>query len=307
MKKLLFLLCLSFACVGSNAQTSDFTAGSNPFYTPLDTVKTLVGVGATSLYSGGVLYNVADQFTINGGLHPAICTVTGLRVSTSGTGLTVTTVIGGSGAVTSISGMPNHGSGYAVGDFVKIVGGGNNAYMQITVVGVGGSVTAALVIINGTGYSAGTATTTSTMTVSTYTLTEPGYGYTIGTIRPTTAITGSGKGLRVNILTLDSYGNSPDTMYAPVNPYRNSVGFQINYTGVADTGTAVVTIQGSLQPGIGGQFTTIGTYAVHFNSTTQSLYLNANQQGNQFANYRLIFNVPVNNVRCSMQAYVLLR
>ena len=78
----------------------------------------------------------------------------------------------GSGSVTA----SHAGTGYAVGDYVEISGGGSsNAFIRITGIGGGGSVTS-------------------------FSIVNAGDSYTVSNGLTTTAQTGSGSGLEVNCL-----------------------------------------------------------------------------------------------------------
>lgn len=148
--------------------------------------------------SGGVGYVVGDILTISGGT--AQLTVQAIAA-------------GGVGSVSVVA----HGSGYTTGDLVKVSGGAGNYYCILSVTASGGNVTGVTIVAAGVGYSVGAVGVTTTAitgagvgltvtvatvgdTITLWTLSNAGSGYSQST--RVSATGGTGSGATVDIITV---------------------------------------------------------------------------------------------------------
>ncbi len=172
-------------------------------------------IATTSLASGGSGYAAFDSVSVNGGIYPALITISGVAVG---------------GAVKSFSG--SGGTGYSTGTNIGTATGGGQPgigtgfRVDITSVGGGGTITGAALNTAGSGYavndtgiiSGGGGNATYLILsvyvnggVQSYSVDDKGGGYSVASSVATTNISSSGSGFTINILSL--IGKTPSCAY----------------------------------------------------------------------------------------------
>lgn len=132
--------------------------------------------------------------------------------------ITVDSTDGTSGGVATVT--PNaDGTGYFVGDYLTLQSGDYSAIVEVTAVGGSGEVTAVNIVSMGSTYGTGLTYTSggsgdgmATITIDTiyfgtiltYTLTAQGFNYLVGNTTYDSAITGTGYGVIIEILSVGS-------------------------------------------------------------------------------------------------------
>ncbi len=129
----------------------------------------------------------------------------GCKLNITGTGsgckLNITAT---AGVVTAITGIGAAGTGYVVGNQLKISGGGGNAIVTVSSIGAGGSVTGVTITAGGTGYATGTLKlTTSSGNVTAAAVNTAGTNYTVGDIL---SVTGGNGDATVTVGTVNGTG-----------------------------------------------------------------------------------------------------
>ena len=155
-------------------------------------------INILTLYAGGSDYAIGDTFTVDGGstlatgevLAVSDGSVTSYKILTPGAGYSVADGVG----TTATSGA---GTGFGI-DILTLTGGGGSGYAADDTFTIDGGSTLAT----------GKVLTVAAGVVVTYSITDPGEGYSIETGVGTTATSGAGTDLEIDILTISGGGGT---------------------------------------------------------------------------------------------------
>lgn len=178
--------------------------------------------------STGTTYTVGQALAVAGGTGGVLIvnsineigSITSLNISVAGTGYSAgteaLTAVGGDGtatvAITESGGVilsvtpAVAGNRYYVGQILSVAGG-TGGLVQVATIGNSGNVLTWTVLEGGTGYSATTQAVTAVIgAVTGFNLTAFGHGYSVTNNVATTATSGSGTGLTINVLSISGIG-----------------------------------------------------------------------------------------------------
>lgn len=163
-------------------------------------------VGSTISTYRGYGFTIGDNIVVNGPFNSSIGHVTS---ATNPTGLVLTVNVS-AGVITTTSPV-TAGTGYSVGTQFYVNGGFSLAKFQVTSVGTDGNILGYMQLYNGSGYVAGTHSTTVlpqfTGNVLDYVLTSSGYGYSLGTASVSDTTNPSATPFVINITSLTGFPN----------------------------------------------------------------------------------------------------